>query len=81
MFLKNDSCAFQSKDRSSPTVKVQCSIMFIFFRCFSAGSLLTDIGSDGTETKYGRGTRVAKHLPISWNLQEGEEHSGSVDPQ
>lgn len=46
--------------------------MFNFSGCFSAGSLLTDIGNGGTERKHGRGMRVAKHLPISWNLQRGK---------
>lgn len=44
------------------TVKMQCSIMFIFSSCFSAGSLLIDIGNGGRETKHGRWMRVAKHL-------------------
>lgn len=43
--------------------------MFIFSSCFSAGSLLTDIGNGGRETQHGRWMRAAKHLPISWNLQ------------
>lgn len=46
--------------------------MFNFSRCFSAGSLLTDIGNGGTETKHGRRMKVAKHVPISCNLQRGK---------
>lgn len=43
-----------------------------FSSCFSAGSLLTDTGNGRTETKHRRWMRVAKHVPISWNLQRGK---------
>lgn len=72
MILKDDSCTFQSEDSSSPSPQSRCSAQSCLF--FLVASLLAnfDWHWQWNRNKTWKRMRVAKHLPISWNLQRGK---------
>lgn len=72
MILKDDSCTFQSEDSSSPSPQSRCTAQSCLF--FLVASLLAnfDWHWQWNRNKTWKRMRVAKHLPISWNLQRGK---------
>lgn len=82
MFLKNDSCVFQSEDRSSPSPQSRCSAQPCLF--FLVASLLAHFWLTLAIVKQKQNMEEGWGWPNTYlfiGIYRGEEHSGSVDSQ